>query len=156
MNYRRLGKTGLRVSELGFGCWGIGKTSWIGAEDESSVDALVSARDCGINFFDTALAYGAGRSERLLAKVFGKDHDVLIASKVPPKNMKWPAAPGTPWEAAFPKAHVLQCLRQTLINLGREAVDLYQFHVWSDEWANHDEFYETIREIRSEEHTSEL
>ncbi len=135
------------MSEVGFGAWGISKASWIGADDETSVRALVAARDLGINFFDTALAYGSGHSERLLGRTFGRSQEVIIASKAPPRNKKWPAQPGTPLEAAYPKHHVLDCLDRTLRNVNRETVDLYQFHVWSDEWANDEEWRDTVEEI---------
>jgi aryl-alcohol dehydrogenase-like predicted oxidoreductase len=148
MKYRRLGRTELTVSEIGFGCWGIGKVSWIGADDQVSIAALITARDAGITFFDTALAYGKGHSERLLARVLGKDNEVVLASKVPPKNMRWPARPGTPLNAAFPREYVLGCLRTTLRNLEREAIDLYQFHVWTDNWATDQEWCATVEEIR--------
>ncbi|HWR35286.1 MAG TPA: aldo/keto reductase [Clostridia bacterium] len=149
MQYRRLGRTGLNVSEIGYGAWGIGKAMWVGAEDEESIRSLKAARDAGVNFFDTALAYGAGHSEKLIARAFGKPPDVLIASKVPPKNQVWPVPPGTPLREAFPKDYVLACLDQTLTNLGRDYVDLYQFHVWTDEWATQDEWLDTARQIRA-------
>src|SRR5258708_5203455 len=133
MKFRQLGKTGLRVSEIGFGAWGIGQGQWIGADDELSEKALKTAFDAGINFFDTALAYGEGHSERLLKRTFGKASDIVVASKVPPKNRIWPARPGTPLDDVFPKAYVLSCLDDTLRNLGRESLELYQFHVWNDE-----------------------
>lgn len=148
MKYRSLGRTGLQVSEIGFGGWGIGKTSWIGAVDKESVEALTTARDAGINFFDTALAYGRGHSERLLAQTFGKSNEIIIASKVPPQNAKWPAPPRVHFREAFPKSYVLECLRMTLSNLRRETIDLYQFHVWSDEWAEDEEWLDTIEHIR--------
>jgi aryl-alcohol dehydrogenase-like predicted oxidoreductase len=66
VNYRRLGRTGLEVSEVGYGAWGIGKDAWIGAEDDESLSALNRAIDLGLNFIDTALAYGEGHSERLV------------------------------------------------------------------------------------------
>jgi len=94
MKYRQLGRTKLQISEIGFGAWGIGGTSWIGADDDASVRALVAARDAGVNFFDTALVYGQGHSEQLLARIFGNSKDVIIASKAPPKNRKWPAPSG--------------------------------------------------------------
>ncbi|HLK34265.1 MAG TPA: aldo/keto reductase [Terriglobales bacterium] len=149
MKYRQLGRTGLQVSEIGFGAWGIGKSEWVGAEDQASLTALKSARDAGINFFDTALAYGMGHSEQLLARAFGKSSEVLIASKVPPKNFIWPAQPGVPLREVFPRQYVLSSLDQSLNNLGREAVDLYQFHVWNDEWAGNDEWLSTVRDIRA-------
>lgn len=148
MRYRTLGRTGLNVSEIGFGAWGIGRAQWIGAEDDRSLRALKQARDLGVNFFDTALAYGMGHSEQMLAEAFGSAPDVIIASKVPPKNMIWPARHGTPLSQVFPKAYVLSCVDQTLRNLGREQVDVYQFHVWTDEWASEQEWLDTVHEMR--------
>ena len=92
MNYRRLGRTGLEVSEVGFGAWGIGKDAWIGAEDDESLRALNSAIDLGLNFIDTALAYGDGHSERLVGRVVGaREETVHVATKIPPRNRVWPA-----------------------------------------------------------------
>lgn len=149
MKYRELGRTRINVSEVGFGAWGIGKSQWMGADDESSLLALKAARDSGINFFDTALAYGDGHSERLLARAFGRSSDVVIASKVPPLNQVWPARHGTPLGKVFPRQHVLKSLDQSLANLLRDAIDLYQFHVWNDEWADQEEWLRTVKEMRA-------
>ncbi|HEX6907148.1 MAG TPA: aldo/keto reductase [Terriglobales bacterium] len=149
MKYRQLGRTGLKVSEIGYGAWGIGQSEWMGADDEVSLRSLKAARDAGVNFFDTALAYGMGHSEQLLARAFGKSNDVIIASKVPPKNFIWPAQPGVSLREVFPKEYVLSSLDRSLTNLAREAVDLYQFHVWNDEWVGNEEWLSTVREIRS-------
>lgn len=149
MKYRQLGRTGLKVSEIGYGAWGIGQSEWMGTDDEVSLKSLKAARDAGVNFFDTALAYGMGHSEQLLARAFGKSNDVIIASKVPPKNFIWPAQPGVSLREVFPKEYVLSSLDRTLKNLGRDAVDLYQFHVWNDEWVGNEEWLSTVREIRS-------
>ena len=148
MRYRTLGRTGLRLSELGFGAWGIGNTSWIGADDQSSIQALKVARDAGVNFFDTALVYGRGHSEELIGRLFGNSEEVVISSKVPPKNGKWPMPHGIPLRDAFPKEHVLECLAKSVRNLQRRAIDLYHFHVWSDEWAGDPEWLETVETIR--------
>jgi aryl-alcohol dehydrogenase-like predicted oxidoreductase len=148
MKYRELGRTRLQVSEIGFGTWGMGKTDWTDGDDEMSSRALKAALDCGINFFDTALSYGNGHSERLLARAFGSSAEVMIASKVPPKNMVWPARAGTPLQKVFPKEHVLTCLNKTLKNLTREVVDVFQFHVWSDQWAYDSEWHETVQELK--------
>jgi aryl-alcohol dehydrogenase-like predicted oxidoreductase len=148
MIYRTLGRTGLRVSEIGFGAWGIGQTSWIGADDTTSVRSLSAARDAGVNFFDTALAYGRGHSERLISRTFGTSPELVVATKAPPKNMQWPARSGVPLRDAYPKQHVLQCLETSLANLKRDTIDLYQFHVWSDEWAGDPEWHSTVEEIR--------
>ncbi len=148
MRYRTLGRTGLKLSEVGFGAWGIGRSEWVGAKDETSLRALKAARDAGVNFFDTALAYGMGHSEQLLRRAFGADSQVIIASKVPPKNFVWPARRGSPLREAFPMRYVLDSLDTTLQNLQRERVDLYQFHVWNDEWAGETEWLETVRRMR--------
>ena len=149
MNTRMLGRTGLEVSEIGFGAWGIGKSEWVGADDAQSIRTLHAARDAGINFFDTALAYGDGHSEALLATAFGKSSEVVIASKVPPKNLVWPAQPESSLQDVFPADYVLASLEASLKNLRRETVDVYQFHVWNDEWASQPEWQETVRTMRS-------
>jgi aryl-alcohol dehydrogenase-like predicted oxidoreductase len=148
MRYRKLGRTGLNVSEIGYGAWGISGAQWIGAQDEESIRALKAAHDAGVNFFDTALAYGDGHSEQLISRAFGKSGDVIIASKVPPKNYIWPAEKGSKLHDVFPREYVLAALDQSLKNLGREQVDVYQFHVWNDDWANMDEWLETARVMR--------
>lgn len=148
MRYRTLGRTGFQVSEIGYGAWGISGKQWIGADDAASLQSLAAARAAGVNFFDTALAYGEGHSERLIARAFGRATDIFIASKVPPKNYIWPAAPQSKLDEVFPRAYVLRCLDATLSNLGRETVDLYQFHVWNDEWAGKDEWRATVEDIR--------
>ncbi|HEX8896305.1 MAG TPA: aldo/keto reductase, partial [Terriglobales bacterium] len=86
MHFRNFGKTGLTVSDIGYGAWGIGKGMWIGADDNESLRSLHVARDAGVNFFDTALVYGDGHSEKLIARAFGKSPDIIIASKVPPRD----------------------------------------------------------------------
>ena len=148
MKFRKLGRTGLNVSEIGYGAWGIGKAMWVGAEDDESLRSLKAARDAGVNFFDTALAYGDGHSEQLISKAFGKSPEVIIASKVPPKNMQWGVRAGSPLANSFPKQYVLDCLDQTLKNLGRDSVDIYQFHTWIDDWASDPEWQETVHAMK--------
>jgi aryl-alcohol dehydrogenase-like predicted oxidoreductase len=149
MRYRTLGRTGLKVSEVGYGAWGIGKTFWIGADDEESLRSLQAARDAGVNFYDTALVYGDGHSEQLIGQAFGQSPEVIIASKVPPKDYVWQQKPGAKLDAVFPREYVLQCLDQSLTNLGREYVDVYQFHTWIDDWASSEEWHETVRDIKA-------
>jgi aryl-alcohol dehydrogenase-like predicted oxidoreductase len=148
MKLRQLGRTGFNVSEIGFGAWGIGQSQWVGATDKTALAALKAARERGINFFDTALAYGDGRSEQLIAKAFGNSQDVVVASKVPPKNLIWPAERGIDLSKVFPKSYVLKCLDESLKNLRRKSVDIYQFHVWTDEWAGDKEWLATVAEMR--------
>ncbi len=149
MRYRKLGRTGMEISELGFGAWGIGQFMWIGADDATSLEALKAARDAGVNFYDTALAYGEGHSERLLARAFGSSAEVFLATKVPPKNLIWPARPDSTLAEVFPREHVLASLNTSLANLGRERVDLFQFHVWNDRWADEPEWRRTVEEIKA-------
>lgn len=94
MNYKVLGKSGLSISEVGFGAWGIGKSSWVGAEDDESLRALHLAIDHGLNFIDTAMGYGNGHSERLVRQVVkSRSEKIHVATKVSPINLKWPAIP---------------------------------------------------------------
>src|SRR2546426_11604612 len=108
MHYRTLGRTGLQVSEIGYGAWGIGNSGWIGARDEESLLALQRAIELGVNFIDTALVYGGGHSERLIGQVL-RHHPqagVIVATKIPPKNYQWPAATGVPVAEAFPGPYI--------------------------------------------------
>ncbi len=134
MKYRTLGKTGWRVSEIGFGAWGIGGAMWQGGDDDTALQALQAALDAGCTFIDTALAYGDGHSERLIAQVLAERPEaIIVASKIPPDNGVWPALPGTPLKACFNADYVRDCAERSADNLGRP-VDLLQFHVWRDEW----------------------
>jgi aryl-alcohol dehydrogenase-like predicted oxidoreductase len=150
MRYRKLGRTGIEVSEIGYGAWGIGGSQWGGADDDESVQALHRAIDLGLNFVDTALAYGDGRSERLVGRVVRERSETIhVATKVPPKNRIWPAPDGVPLEEVFPGDYVHECAKRSLDNLGMDSVDLLQLHVWSDEWADQGDLLETIDELRS-------
>ena len=102
MNHRTLGRTGLKVSEVGYGAWGIGAKQWIGATDEESTKALDRAIDLGLNFIDTALAYGDGHSEKIVGQVVRRRKGkVLVATKIPPKNRRWPAERQIPVDQVY-------------------------------------------------------
>jgi aryl-alcohol dehydrogenase-like predicted oxidoreductase len=134
---RPLGRSGQPVSEIGFGAWGIGKTMWIGADDAESMRALDRALDLGVNFIDTALGYGRGHSESLVGQVVREraaEGRVLVATKVPPKNLQWPARRGVPVSQCFPAGHITTSAERSLYNLGLERIDLLQLHVWQDEY----------------------
>ena len=151
MNYRTLGRTGLQVSEIGYGAWGIGNSGWLGAEDQESIRALNVAVDRGLNFIDTALGYGNGHSERLVGEVVrSRSERIYVATKVPPKNRIWPAPPGVPAEDAFPADHVIACAEESLRNLGLDSVDVLQFHVWSDEWVGHGDWLDGIQRLKEQ------
>ena len=151
MNYRTLGRTGFQVSEIGYGAWGIGKSMWVGAEDAESAKALHRAADLGLNFIDTALAYGNGHSERLVGRfVKQRKERIIVATKIPPKNGRWPAAQGTPLTEAFPADYIVERTETSLRNLGVDAIDLQQLHVWTDDWAGENEWYEALTRLRQE------
>jgi aryl-alcohol dehydrogenase-like predicted oxidoreductase len=151
MYYRELGTTGLKVSEVGFGAWGIGRDAWLGAEDDESIRALHKAIDLGLNFIDTALVYGEGHSETLVGQVVReRDETVYIATKVPPTNREWPARPGLRAEEIFPGSYVKECTETSLKNLGLETIDVQQFHVWHDEWVGEGDWLEAIDDLKKE------
>ena len=151
MNYRKLGRTGLEVSEIGYGAWGIAGDAWLGAKDEESLRALNRAVDLGLNFIDTALAYGEGHSERLVGKIVAeRDENIYVATKVPPKNGIWPAPDGVPVEEVFPGDYVRDCTEQSLSNLGLDAIDVQQFHVWQDDWVGQGDWLETVEDLKEE------
>jgi aryl-alcohol dehydrogenase-like predicted oxidoreductase len=151
MNHRRLGRTGLEVSEIGYGAWGIGGSQWLGAEDQESLKALHRAVDLGVNFFDTALAYGAGHSEQLVGKVVReREERIVVATKVPPKNQTWPAPAGTDPEEAFPGEWIRRCTERSLGNLGLDRIDVQQLHVWHDEWVGRGSWLEAVQELKDE------
>ncbi|WP_081158267.1 aldo/keto reductase [Ensifer aridi] len=149
MHYRTLGRTGLRISEIGYGAWGIGNSGWRGASDEESARALNRAIDLGLNFIDTALGYGEGHSERLIGKLLRERSETIhVATKIPPKNRQWPARPGTPVEDGFPAEHIIACTETSLRNLGVEAIEVQQFHVWSDEWVGRGDWLQAVERLK--------
>ena len=150
MEYRPLGRTGIEVSEIGYGAWGIGGTQWGGADDDESISALNHAIDRGLTFIDTALAYGDGRSERLVGKVVGSRPETIhVATKVPPKNGIWPAPDEARIEDVYPAEHLRDCAESSLRNLGLDTIDLLQLHVWNDSWADQGDWREAVEGLRS-------
>jgi aryl-alcohol dehydrogenase-like predicted oxidoreductase len=149
MRYRRLGRTGMEVSEIGYGAWGIGGGQWRGGTDEESIRALRRAFELGLNFIDTALAYGNGHSERLVGAVV-KDapQRVFVATKVPPKNRIWPAAPGSRIADVFPYEYIVSSTEESLRNTGLETLDLQQLHVWDPGWMARDEWKRAFEDLR--------
>ncbi len=149
MVYRKLGRTGYSVSDIGYGAWGIGGKQWLGGEDTESVRALHRAIELGLNFIDTALAYGDGHSERLVGQVVRQTgHKIYVATKVPPKNRLWPARVGIGIEEVFPFHYIVECAEQSLRNLGTETIDLLQLHVWNPEWIHRDEWRRAFRDLK--------
>jgi aryl-alcohol dehydrogenase-like predicted oxidoreductase len=151
MNQRTLGRTGLEVSEIGYGAWGIGGSMWLGADDDESLRALNRAIDLGLNLIDTALGYGDGHSEELVGRVVReRDERIAVTTKIPPKNGRWPAPGGVDPDDAFPADHVRECTERSLRNLGLDTIDVQQFHVWSDEWTDRGSWRDAIEDLKSE------
>jgi aryl-alcohol dehydrogenase-like predicted oxidoreductase len=160
MRYRRLGRTGWHASEIGYGMWGMG--GWTGSDDQESLRALDLAFALGCNFFDTAWVYGLGKSEQLLGQALRNrdkgtglrpshgDLSPIIATKIPPKNMKWPAKAEYRVQEAYPPDHIREYTEKSLENLGTSTIDLQQFHVWSDTWADDDGWQRAVDDLKRE------
>ena len=150
MKQRPLGNTGYRVSEIGFGAWGIGGAMWRGVDDNEGRKALREAVDQGITVFDTALAYGDGHSERVIGEVLKDDiraGRVVVSTKIPPMNQEWPAKPSYKLTSVFPAKHIVSSTEQSLKNLRMEALQVQQLHVWNDVWLADPEWQKSLEQI---------
>lgn len=150
MEHRTLGRSGIDVSVIGFGAWGIGG-GWGTTEDGESTAALDLAIDRGVTFIDTAYGYGNGHSERLIGDVLkARSEEIVVATKVPPINRRWPAAPDTPVDDGFTAAHIRECTEESLRRLGRDYVDVQQFHVWAASWLGQGDWLEEVGKLKAE------
>ncbi len=149
MNYRKLGRTNFDVCEIGFGAWGIGGKQWLGGADDESLSALRRSIELGVNLIDTALAYGDGHSEKLVGQaVRDAGTRIYVATKVPPKNRAWPARAGVDIGQVFPYGYIVGCAEESLRNLGLDAIDLLQLHVWTTEWTGRDEWRRAFEDLK--------
>ena len=148
MIYRRFGKTNWNIGEIGYGMWGMG--GWTNSNDIQSSDSLDLAVENGVNFFDTAWGYGEGHSEKLLGKLLKrhKNKKLYSASKLPPKNFKWPAKSEYSFFDSYPSKHILDYTERTLKNLDVEKIDLLQFHTWDDSWSSIDEWKRSVEDLK--------
>ncbi|MGH9886005.1 MAG: aldo/keto reductase, partial [bacterium] len=106
MKQRPFGRAAWPVSELGYGMWGL--AGWTGSDDDESLDSLQLAVDRGVNFFDTAAAYGDGHSERVLGRLLRANPNARLytATKIAPKNRTWPSRRGFPLGDVFPADYI--------------------------------------------------
>jgi aryl-alcohol dehydrogenase-like predicted oxidoreductase len=150
MRYRTFGRTGWQISEVGYGMWGMG--GWSESDDEESRQSLQAAVDLGCNFFDTAWGYGAGHSEGLLGELVRANpgKKLYTATKIPPKNFKWPSRRGYTLDECFPADHIREYTEKSLANLGLPSVDLMQFHVWEDDWAGDERWQRATEDLKRE------
>jgi len=150
MRNRTFGRTGWSVSEVGYGMWGM--AGWTGSDDAESIASLDRAVALGCNFFDTAWAYGDGHSEKLLGRLLKRHPDARLytATKIPPKNRKWPARPQYTLDEVYPPEYIREYTEKSLANIGVSTLDLQQFHVWSDTWARDDRWQKAASQLKEE------
>jgi len=148
MKYRKLGRTGFEVSDIAHGLWGI--SGWTGSEDRESVASMEQAVDLGCNFFDTAWAYGDGKSDGLLGDVMARNSGkrIYAASKIPPGNDRWPALPEYKYQDVFSPEHVFKYADLIRKNLKVDTIDVLQFHVWDDSWTSEPGFRSTVEKLK--------
>jgi aryl-alcohol dehydrogenase-like predicted oxidoreductase len=150
MQLRKFGHTNWQVSEIGYGMWGA--SGWKGSDDNQSEKSLDLAVERGVNFFDTAWGYGEGHSEQLLGKLVKRHagQKIYAATKIPPMNFKWPSKKSYTLDECFPKEHIKKFTETSLKNLGLEKIDLMQFHVWEDAWANDERWQRAVEDLQTE------
>ncbi len=148
MKYRRFGRTDWMVSEIGYGMWGMG--GWTGSDDQESLKALQRAVELGCNFFDTAWAYGNGRSERLLGQLAraNSGRRLYTATKIPPKNLRWPSQRHFTLDDCYPPDHIEKYVHSSLENAGLESFDVIQFHTWEDGWTEDGRWSKKMAELK--------
>ncbi len=149
MRFRRLGRTNLEVSEIGFGGWGIGKGWWGHTEDTLSIRALLRAFELGVTFIDTAYGYGDGHSERLIAEAMKAYRErMIVATKIPLKTREWPPKRETPAKEAYPSAWIIEHTEKSLRHLQTDRIDVQQLHIWRDEWIQETEWRTAIEQLK--------
>lgn len=150
MQYRRFGRTGWQVSDIGYGMWGMG--GWTGSDDDESLASLQRAVDLGCNFFDTAYVYGTGHSEELLGRMMRANpgKKLYTATKVPPKNLLWPAPAGSTLDESYPADHIEEFVHKSLKNAGLESFDLLQLHTWNDDWTDDDSWSDKLDDLKKQ------
>lgn len=150
MKYRKLGRTDFEVSEIGDGLWGM--SGWSGSEDKESFASMQMAVDLGCNFFDTAWAYGEGKSDEMLGETMLRNSGkrLYAASKVPPKNDRWPALPEYKYRDVFSAEHVFKYADRIRMKLRVDSIDVLQFHVWNDGWTDDADFRSTVEKLKKD------
>lgn len=150
MKYRKLGKTGVEVSEISFGAWAIGG-GWGEQSDDESIAALHKAIDLGVRFIDTAAGYGDGRSERVIGKVLkDRSEKVAVATKTPPAEGPWPPTPYCNWSDRYSEAYLRENIEERLRNLDTDCIDLLQLHTWTRAWNRDPKPFEILQKLKQE------
>src|SRR5687768_14645468 len=150
MKYRTFGRTGLKVSEIGYGMWGL--AGWTGTDTSQLDEALNRSVALGCNFYDTAWGYGAGKSEQILGDLVRQHPEKRLyhATKIPPKNFQWTSKPEYRLEDCFPYDHIIEYTEKSLKNLKVDCNDLQQFHVWEDSWGANDDWKKAVEKLKKD------
>ncbi|MDR3688762.1 MAG: aldo/keto reductase [Fimbriimonas sp.] len=151
MRYRKFGKHGVDVSEVGFGAWAIGG-SWGPQSDGDSVESLAMSLDMGVNFIDTAAGYGGGKSERIIGHVLRErgSQNVFVATKTPPTAGDWPPSPYDVADDRYPESYLRTNVEERLQCLGAEKIDLLQLHTWTRAWNRRPTPFDSLRKLQQE------
>ncbi len=150
MQYRKLGRTNLEISEIGHGVWSMG--DWKDSDDEQSMEALRLSVELGCNFYDSAWAYGSGHADQLVGRLIKEfpDKDLIVAGKVPPMNWQWPGTSANKLSEVFPRDHVFEYTEKSLKNLDIPSLHVQQLHVWDDSWLADDEWMQTVADLKAQ------
>ncbi len=152
MQFRKLGKTGFDVSEIGFGAWAIGG-SWGPQDDQDSTKALHKALDLGMTFIDTAAGYGDGKSERIIGEVLkerGDGDKIIVATKTPPVSGNWPPRYYDDVNERYPEKYLRESVEERLRNLQTDSLDVLQLHTWTRAWNKNPKPFEILRKLQQE------
>ncbi len=150
MKYRTLGRTGMKVSAIGFGAWAIGG-GWGDQNDNDSIKALHKALDSGINFIDTAAGYGNGRSEKVIARVLRERKEkVFVATKTPPAAGIWPPSPYCTIDDRYSEKYIRENVEERLRNLNTDCIDILQLHTWTRAWNANPRPLDTLKKLQDE------
>lgn len=152
MKYRKFGKLGWEISEIGFGAWAIGGDMWGKQNDNDSISALHKAIELGINFIDTAKGYGKGHSEEIIGKVLKEyKEEIFVATKIPPvEGTQWPPPEDHDVIKSFPPQYIIENCEGSLKRLQRDYIDIYQFHTWASAFNIRDEWFEALSKLKEQ------
>ena len=150
MKYRKFGKTGPEISEIGFGAWAIGG-SWGEQSETDSLEALETALDKGVNFIDTAAGYGEGKSERIIGEFLKQRSErIYVCTKTPPAPGKWPPSPYCRVEDRYSEKYLRENIEQRMRNLQVERLDVLLLHTWTRAWNDRPLALELLQKMKAE------
>ncbi|NUQ62625.1 MAG: aldo/keto reductase [Pirellulales bacterium] len=150
VKYRDFGRTGIRVSEIGFGAWALGG-GWGPQSDDDSLAALDRAVDLGVNFIDTAAFYGNGRSEQIIGQLLKcRPEKLFVATKTPPAAGPWPPSPYCRAEDRYSESYLRENVDRRREMLGVDCIDLLQLHTWTRAWNRSPRPLDTLRKLQAE------